>query len=259
MLSHLSFHNLSFRFPNSSSYLMKNVNLHFRNHWTGVVGRNGSGKTTLAKLITGELKVDEGEIIGNEGVEYYPQEPVLKYENLEEFLYDDSNESGFWRNRLSVDYDFLERIDHLSYGEKKRTLLAMAVFYNPKILILDEPTNHLDQESRDLFIAAMSEYKGIGILISHDRELLDFCNACVFMNPPSVTLRIGNYTRGFLEKNREEEEVSNRLVQIHKAKKKLEKELERRTQEAMGADRKGRRRGLICMIMTVGPESDLLV
>lgn len=106
MLSHLSFHNISFRFPTASSYLMRDVNLHFRNQWTGIVGRNGSGKTTLTKLITGELKPDSGEIIGNNGVEYYPQEPVLTYNALEEFLYDDSNESGFWKSRLAIGYDF---------------------------------------------------------------------------------------------------------------------------------------------------------
>ncbi|TGN11934.1 ATP-binding cassette domain-containing protein [Leptospira ilyithenensis] len=244
MLSHLSIHNLSFRFPGSSYYLIKEANLHFRNNWTGIVGRNGSGKTTLAKLITGELKPDQGEIIGNVGAEYFPQEPILKSESLEEFLYDDSNESGFWKSMLGIEYDFLNRIDHLSYGERKRVLLAIAVFSNPGILILDEPTNHLDEESKDLFLTAMSEYKGIGILISHDRELLDLCESCVFVNPPIAMQRAGNYTEACIEKEKEEEEVSRNLEQIRKAKKKLDQELKRRNEEALTADRKKSKKGL---------------
>ncbi len=61
----------------------------------------------------------------------------------------------------------------LSHGERKRLQLAVALSTPSDVLMVDEPTNHLDQKSQAIVIDALKSYKGIGILVSHDRVLLD--------------------------------------------------------------------------------------
>src|SRR5205085_5813913 len=66
-------------------------------------------------------------------------------------------------------------VAELSGGEKARLLLGLASVRGPQLLILDEPTNHLDIDSRAALIAAINNYAGAVILVSHDRYLLDAC------------------------------------------------------------------------------------
>jgi ATP-binding cassette subfamily F protein 3 len=63
----------------------------------------------------------------------------------------------------------------LSGGEKARLLLGLATLGGPHLVILDEPTNHLDIDSRAALIAAINEYPGAVLLVSHDRYLIEAC------------------------------------------------------------------------------------
>ena len=74
---------------------------------------------------------------------------------------------------LSIDDAWLYQWDTLSFGERKRMQIALAIFEEPDVLLIDEPTNHLDTKSKNIVLTALKAYKGIGILVSHDRELLD--------------------------------------------------------------------------------------
>lgn len=75
---------------------------------------------------------------------------------------------------LKMNDSFLNRdFDHLSGGEKTTVVLGKLLIHNPDILLLDEPTNHLDMESIDWLEGYLKNYKGIVIIVSHDRYFLD--------------------------------------------------------------------------------------
>jgi ATP-binding cassette subfamily F protein 3 len=63
-------------------------------------------------------------------------------------------------------------VDPMSGGEKARLALALIVWQKPNLLLLDEPSNHLDVETREALAAALAEFAGSMLLVSHDRHLL---------------------------------------------------------------------------------------
>jgi ATPase subunit of ABC transporter with duplicated ATPase domains len=86
------------------------------------------------------------------------------------------------RGRLGLHPHDLERWASLSPGERKRWQIGAALAREPDVLLLDEPTNHLDAEGRRLLVSALRRFNGIGVVVSHDRALLD--------ELPSTTLRV---------------------------------------------------------------------
>jgi ATPase subunit of ABC transporter with duplicated ATPase domains len=139
----------------------------------------------------------------------------------------------------------VNRWSSLSHGERKRAQIAIAIWKQPAVLAIDEPTNHIDSEARAMLLSALRAYPGIGLLVSHDRELLDsLCQRCLFVNPPDAILRPGNYSSGRREALREEDYARNRKksAKLHAAR--LKKEAQRRMAQAGAADRRRSKRGL---------------
>jgi ATPase subunit of ABC transporter with duplicated ATPase domains len=77
------------------------------------------------------------------------------------------------RADLELEIEDLERWPTLSPGERKRWQIAAALEARPDLLLLDEPTNHLDARARAMLTRALTRFGGIGLVVSHDRELLD--------------------------------------------------------------------------------------
>ncbi|MDY5585356.1 MAG: ABC-F family ATP-binding cassette domain-containing protein [Arcanobacterium sp.] len=157
-----------------------------------VIGTNGSGKTTLLRMIAGITEPDFGEIREGHGFKlgYYAQEHELidnnlsVLENLEKVATDLDNtglRSVLGSFQFSGD-DSLKPANVLSGGEKTRLALAMLVVTRANVLLLDEPTNNLDPASREKVLAALSEYQGAVILVTHDEE------AVKALNPERVLL-----------------------------------------------------------------------
>ena len=96
---------------------------------------------------------------------------------------------------LGIGDDWPDRWDTLSHGERKRVQVGAALWLEPDILVLDEPVNHVDGRTRWYILTSLMAYRGIGILVSHDRELLDtVCGSCLFMRRGYTVQRRGNFT-----------------------------------------------------------------
>ncbi len=79
------------------------------------------------------------------------------------------------------------------------------MWQKPYVLVIDEPTNHLDIEAQDLLFEALSDFNGIGLLVSHDRKFLDeLCYQCLFIEPTDAILRPGNYSHGLQQAENDE-------------------------------------------------------
>ena len=156
--------------------LLSDVDLRLGPGWTGVVGANGSGKTTLLRLIARELDPEQGH------VQHAPRALELRLcpqrvdEVAPEIAALARTQDGVARRlraELSLRPDELSRWTTLSPGERKRWQIGAALAGQPDVLILDEPTNHLDAQARAVLVAVLERFAGIGVLVSHDRELLD--------------------------------------------------------------------------------------
>ena len=169
-------HNLTFTFDRTVEPLFDSISLQFERGWTGIVGPNGSGKTTLLKIITGNIKPDSGKITTSNSSFYCEQRtdeiPADFYSLMASF-----EKNAFkLRDSLKLQSDWTERWNTLSHGERKRCQVAIALYKNPDILAIDEPSNHLDSYAKSILLNTLKSYHGIGLMVSHDRELLD--NLC---------------------------------------------------------------------------------
>jgi ATP-binding cassette subfamily F protein uup len=172
----------------SQREIVKNLNLTItRGDRIGLIGPNGAGKTTLIKLILGSLAPDSGSVrLGANVVPAYfdqMREALDPEKTVAETISPGSEwiETGGGRKHvMSYLADFLfpprranSPIRMLSGGERNRLLLARLFARPANVLVLDEPTNDLDIESLELLEAALQDYDGTLLLVSHDRAFLD--------------------------------------------------------------------------------------
>ena len=156
--------------------LSRPIDLHLAPGWTGLIGPNGAGKTTLLRLLSGELAPAAGRVLRdptNMSLRTCPQSVEHPDPALAHLASAHDRDSVRLRAQLRLDPAALARWTTLSPGERKRWQIAGALAAAPDILLLDEPTNHLDHQARDLVLSALRRFTGIGLLISHDRDLLD--------------------------------------------------------------------------------------
>jgi ATP-binding cassette subfamily F protein 3 len=147
-----------------------------------ILGPNGSGKTTLLRTLIGARSPIEGELEWNEALDvgYYDQQlqdldsqfSVLdEIRDLDPAATDGELRSYLAQFLFSGD-DVFKRVASLSGGEKSRLTLARIIYAAPQLLALDEPTNHLDISSREALEAALTQYPGTILFVTHDRYLV---------------------------------------------------------------------------------------
>ncbi len=153
----------------------------------GLIGPNGAGKTTLIKLILGTLAPEAGRVRLGTNVQPAYFDQMREALDPERTVAETISPGADWvelpggkRHVMSYLADFLfpprraaAPVRMLSGGERNRLLLARLFARPANVLVLDEPTNDLDIESLELLEAALQDYDGTLLLVSHDRAFLD--------------------------------------------------------------------------------------
>ncbi len=174
---------LGYTHPSVSTILQK-VTVDIRSgSRIGVLGMNGAGKSTLIKTLAGELKPLTGELIPSARltIGYFAQHqldmidarlsPIQHLQRIAPDMREQELRNYLGRFAFSGDMA-TDTTAGFSGGEKARLALALIVWHKPNLLLLDEPTNHLDVETREALAAALAEYEGSVLVVSHDRQLL---------------------------------------------------------------------------------------
>ncbi len=154
----------------------------------GVIGPNGAGKTTLFKMITGQEKPDAGTIRLGDSVKLGYVDQSRDHLNDKKTVWEEvsggldvmklgdkmevnSRAYVSWFNFKGPDQQ--KKVGLLSGGERNRVHLAKMLKEGGNLLLLDEPTNDLDTETLSALEAALEDFAGCAVIISHDRFFLD--------------------------------------------------------------------------------------
>lgn len=241
----LQFHRVTFFYETSSEPILDNVSAQIAPGWTGIIGGNGAGKTTFLRLACGQLKPIQGNIIIPQNTIYCDQRTDEIPAELSTFLQSSDANACKIRGQLGLESDWSSRWHTLSHGERKRAQIAIALWQFPQVLALDEPTNHIDLPTRQLLIHSLTQFQGIGLLVSHDQEMLDqLCHQTLFIDTRKVTQYPGGYTQAIKLKDDEYQRTRKNRSKTRHQLTRLQRERTRRRGEAGQADRKRSKRGL---------------
>jgi macrolide transport system ATP-binding/permease protein len=241
----LNLSNIHFGYAESPREVLSGVTVTFPEGWTGVVGDNGCGKSTLARIATGELAPDQGTVSPELVSAYCEQDVSVAPEGMVEFACSWERDAVRLRAQLGIGDDWVWRFDELSCGQRKRLQVAVALWRRPDVLVCDEPTNHLDAPARSQVLEALRGFRGIGILISHDRELLDaLVERCLMFGASGPVMRPGTYSQAAEQEDVARASAIAQRTQARREERRLRDESQRRAEEASRSAGMRSRRGL---------------
>lgn len=196
----------------------------------GIIGINGTGKTTLLRMAAGIEEPDSGQIVRQNGlrIAYLPQNPEFPRDaTVSSYALGKSAETDWMvESNLTklgiVQYD--TPLAQLSGGQRRKVAMAKVLASEFDVLLLDEPTNHLDEEMIAWLEAYLREYRGVILMVTHDRYFLDkVSNRILEISRGNMYSYDANYSK-FLELKAEREEME--LASERKRQSVLRMELE---------------------------------
>jgi ATPase subunit of ABC transporter with duplicated ATPase domains len=269
--------NLTFSWPDDTP-LFTDLSFTVGDGRTGLVAPNGAGKSTLLRLISGEYRPTAGTIAVDGTVGYLPQTlpfatelgvadvlgvaPIL--DALNALDTGDAGEDVFtaigddWdieeRTKAQLDrlglghITFDRRLGSLSGGEVVALGLVAQLLRRPDVLLLDEPTNNLDADARNRLYAALDDYPGCLLLVSHDRVLLDRMDRIAELNRGEMLSYGGNFSM-YQRTVQEAQEVAeanlrNAAQQLKREKRQRQEARERAARRSSAAARNVKNAGL---------------
>ena len=214
---------------------------------TGLIGVNGSGKSTLLRILAGDIVPDAGTVRSRGSLGYLPQDLLLDADlTVARALGVDrarsallaieagtAGEADFdlvgddWdveeRTRAVLDRLGLRAVDDLdrpvgtlSGGETALLGLAGQLLRHPDVLLLDEPTNSLDRAARERLYEAVEGWKGVLLVVSHDRELLELVDRIADLRSGRITWYGGSFS-AYQAAVEVEQEAAERTVRTAEA------------------------------------------
>lgn len=242
----------------------------------GIVGINGTGKSTLLKMIAGIEEPDDGQIIRQNGLKiaYLSQEgiteaeekglekerTILSYmmEGIDDTDWSAESEAKTILNELGIT-EQESLIEHLSGGQKKKVALAKILVSSSDVLLLDEPTNHLDNAMLEWLEDYLKRYRGVVIMVTHDRYFLDkVTNKILEISHGNMYSYESNYS-GFLELKAQREEMELASERKRQSILRMEIEWAKRGCRARTTKQKARLERLEGLKNTSAPQSDQVV
>jgi len=207
----VSFKNVHKAYGNHSVYAGFDFQLCRKERWC-ILGANGTGKSTLLKLVAGAADPDLGTtpdtgtvtVGASVRMGYFAQHSMDLLDGDDTvFASLDASFPQAGQGALRTlagcfgfsgdDVEKLCRV--LSGGEKARLVMAKMLFDPPNFLVLDEPTNHLDMATKEMLVAALANFEGTMLFVSHDRHFLSqLSNRVLELTPDGVHQYGGGYT-----------------------------------------------------------------
>ena len=241
----LQFHHVAYFYETCSEPILENVSVQLASGWTGIIGGNGAGKTTFLRLACKQLQPTQGHVVTPQNIVYCNQRTDEIPTELDTLLQSSETYACKLRGQLGLQSDWPLRWHTLSHGECKRAQIAIALWQQPQVLALDEPTNHIDLPTRQLLMLSLISFQGIGLLVSHDQDMLDrLCHQTLFIDDHKVSQYPGGYTHAIELRDAEYQHIRRNRSKARQQLNRLQSERKRRRTEAGKADRKRSKRGL---------------
>jgi len=249
--------------------LFTDLDLTFGAERIGIVGRNGVGKTTLLKLIAGELAPQAGSIavtgrlaVLRQTVQVDPDETLADLFGVPQSIAllaraavgeatavdlaaaDWTLEARMTAalSRLGLVAEPETRLAALSGGQHTRAALAALIFAEPDFLILDEPTNNLDRDGRTAVAELLAGWTAGGLVVSHDRDLLETMNGIVELTPPGAARYGGGWSQYRARKAAELAAAQREIAEAEKRISEFARAAQIQAERKARKDRAGRRK-----------------
>ncbi len=211
----------------------------YKNDRVFVLGTNGCGKTTLLRILTRQQSADDGTFNfgANVKIGYFDQsleslkggKTVIDEIWDEHRLFTEKTVRSYLALFLFRGDDVFKNVDTLSGGEKAKLCLLKLMLSGANVLLLDEPTNHLDIPSREVLEAALSDFDGTIIAVSHDRYFINKLSTKIYRMTESGFEKFDGdydaYAGIALAQAKEKPKKTEQKVNLYKLRKERDSEI----------------------------------